>query len=142
MNSIPGTDPKIDEIYFDYLNRAKEITTGMRRFLLRSPYFLISVVLLLFNFWGLCYGLIGTSAYENRNFAAFAAWFWVLAIPLTLIGSAKAQNWVKDEVFKVSESKKGFSKFFDLHYRKRWWPGKMVTGNKYEQFLSIIGRQQ
>ncbi|MBM3181147.1 MAG: hypothetical protein FJZ86_12430 [Chloroflexi bacterium] len=124
---------EIEKTYMEYLGKANEVFKIQQKVYL--PYAVSG--LLLFG--------IGGSAFfwaSPQN----ALWMFsaglVTGIVDTTVGTLTARKKVLAEANAVETSLKlpGFSEFFKLFYHRRWWPNQMVTGEKYQQFLSIIGR--
>ena len=53
----------------------------------------------------------------------------------------KAQRSTRKEADKIALSKPGFQEFYKLFCKGDYWPYNMVTGKKYDEFLSILGRK-
>lgn len=70
--------------------------------------------------------------------------FWGgLIISLILLGVAyvMANNHAEKEVNKTAQSRPGFTEFYKLSSNRKYWPYEIVAGEKYDKFLSIIGRK-
>jgi hypothetical protein len=70
--------------------------------------------------------------------------FWAGAIVAVLIMGITlvlASNAEKRVIAEAAQSRPGFAQFYKLFLRRNYWPYKMVTGEKLDKFLAIIGRK-
>jgi len=137
MNAQP--DPAIEATYNEYLGEATRIhKDNMRAFSLYRLSMLIGIipmVMALFgklppgNFWS---GVI------------LAAIFYVVALV-----ASNAQE--KNSLAKAAQSRPGLAEFYKLQFRgakyykvpgqNTYWTTPLAAGEKYDKFLSIIGRK-
>ena len=131
------------QVYLQYLEEAKRLRKEYLRFY--KPYMWIALVLLVLS-GASCYaGLFAPSSLGAMGVKITSWLYWlgmITATVIILIGSSNSKKKVYEEVQKVAITKRGFSEFFKLYVNRRYWPDQMVTGEKYSQFLSIIGRNE
>ncbi len=128
---------EIEKIYMDYLQESKRIFKEYQRAYL--PYAVAALVVLLVS------GASCLSASSSLGPSGARTAFWlglIIAGVVFVVGANKAKKHASEEASKTAKSKPGFEEFFRLHLLYHRWPKQMVTGKKYEQFLSIIGRKE
>jgi hypothetical protein len=136
MNSQPGQE--IENSYMDYLQEATRIFKEQQRIVL--PYIVVALVLFLIS-GASCFA--GLFAVISSRAGSWLFWLGLIIAPVvSVVGANKAKKHAGEEASKAARSKPGFEEFFKLFYSRRWWPKQMVTGQKYEQFLTIIGRKE
>jgi hypothetical protein len=132
MSHEPGKDWEVENRYMDYLEEANRVFKKHR-----AAYLPFMIVGLLF----ICIG-VTSFLWAGYRAAAWLFWLGLLAGMLTgVVGMVVAAKRAYAEADEVAEEKPGFDEFFKLHYRRRYWPKQIVPGEKYERFLSIIGRK-
>lgn len=125
---------EIEKTYMEYLRKANEVFKIQQKVYL--PYAISGLLLL---------GIGGSAFFwaPPQN----ALWMFltglVAGIVDTTVGTVTARKKVLAEAGAVETALKlpGFNEFFKLFINRRWWPNQMVTGEKYQQFLSIIGKK-
>lgn len=145
MNNEYSQVEKNEKIYFDYLEEAnkvrKEYWRAYRPFMIPA---LLAWLLAIAQFF------IGMTAPRIINYrgvytASHSYIFWLgllIALILGVIGTLHAKKRANEEARRKASLKVGFEEFYKLHFTRRWWPKKMVTGEKYDKFLSIINQNK
>jgi len=121
-------DEKIDAIYDEYREEAERIIHTHLPFpnIYTVGVIIGSILMLgaLFLRWG-TYTLCG------------GGFIWIISLGLSFF---MVNRRAKKEAGKIAQTKPGFSEFYKLSQR-RYWPYQIVPGEKYERFLTIIGRK-
>ena len=143
MSNETSANQETENIYMDYLQESVRVFKIQQRTAIQY----MAVALVVFVISGAsCYaGLFAPSSlgYTGVRIASWAFWLGlIVATAIVVVGATKAKKQAYEEAAKITQSKPGFDEFFKLHYTRRWWSKQMVTGKKYEQFLSIIGRKE
>jgi len=140
-DAIQTTDGK--QVYMQYLEEARQLRKEYLR--VYRPYMWIGLVFLVLS-GASCYAGLFAPTSLGATGVKITSWlYWlglIAATVIILIGNSNAKKIVKEEVDKVTLTKRGFADFFKLYLNRRYWPDELVTGEKYSQFLSIIGRSE
>ena len=121
-------DPELKTIYTDYLVEAERVKK--ERIRVYNQYRL-----------GMFLGLIIMIAALLGGLPPYAFWVGsVITVIAFVVAHVMADNHAKKEADKTAQSRPGFAEFYKLYFNRRWWPAEMVTGEKYDTFLSILGR--
>ena len=129
-------DGEIERIYMDYLQDSLRIFKAQQR--IYVPYMLVALVLI---FVGVASCYAGWTLVISPRTGAWLYWIGlILGVIVGVFGGLKARRYARAEAEQVARTKAGFDEFFKLYYRHRWWPKQMVSGEKYNRFLEIIGR--
>ena len=140
-DAVQNTDVK--QIYMQYLEESKRLRKDYMR--VYRPYMWIAMVLLVLS-GASCYaGLFAPTSLGSAGVKITSWLYWlglIAAMVIILIGNSNSKKRVNEEVEKITLTKRGFAEFFKLYLNRRYWPDEMVTGEKYSQFLSIIGRSE
>lgn len=123
-------DPEVEQIYSDYVQAAKDLGKGSLRVV--APYLILGAIFL-------CGGLSSIFWAGYRTMGNLMFWGVVLSLGIEVVGIIIQGRWLKQEVARITRQKPGFDEFYKM-YRKRGWLMGSLTGSKYEQFLTIIGR--
>ncbi|MDI7276549.1 MAG: hypothetical protein QME94_11265 [Anaerolineae bacterium] len=135
----------IEDIYFDYLREARRILKEQRR--VAAPYAAVALALL---FGGPAIAFAALLSPPSGSLwvraASWALWIGIAAGAIvSLVGGRRAKRHASEQAGRAAETRPGFLEFFRLVYSSPlgwgYWPRRMVTGKKYERFLSIIGRK-
>ena len=132
-------DPAIEATYNEYLGEATRIhKDNMRAFSLYRLSMLIGIIPMVMALFG---------KLPPGNFwtgVILAAIFYVVALV-----ASNAQE--KNDIAKAAQSRPGFAEFYKLQFRSAkyykvpgqntYWPTPLAAGEKYDKFLSIIGRK-
>jgi hypothetical protein len=133
----------VKEIYMQYLQEANRLRKEYLR--LYKPYMWISFVLLFIGAASCSAGLFVPSSLGTNGVKVTSWLYWLGLITGTVIvlaGNYISRKSLNELVQRVAASKRGFADFFKLYLNRRYWPEEMVTGEKYSQFLSIIGKSE
>ena len=132
MSTEPVQD--LDAIYDSYWSDAASLQADRMR--LSRPYRLSGGALaLVFGVFPMIAALLGRMHPGAFWAGAFAA-LVIMGITLVL-----ANNAGKKGLGPAAQSRPGFAEFYKLFQRRNYWPYKMVTGEKLDKFLTIIGRK-
>lgn len=129
---------EVEKVYMDYLQESQRIFKEQQR--VYVPYMIVALVLFLVSGASCFAGLSATISPRTGSWL-----FWIGLIVATIIGvigANKAKAYANDEASKSATNKSGFDEFFKLYYYRRWWPKQMVTGQKYNKFVEIIGKKE
>ena len=124
-------DEIIDAIYDDYLEEAQQVKTKANTLPWFNPYraaAVIGAILMLGGFF------LGWGAY----FLCGGMFMIVVSVALVFI-TANPRAIKEAEI--IAQSKPGFSEFYRLYSKGKYWPYQIIPGEKYDQFLSIIGKK-
>jgi hypothetical protein len=122
-------DENIETIYDDYQEEAKRVNQDrMRAF---NKYRWGGLIGCLFMILAL-FGILPRPAFWGGAFII------VIAIGL---GIFAVRTRGKKEAEKSAKSRPGFTEFYKRYSDGRYWPYQIVPGEKYEKFLTIIGRK-
>lgn len=137
MSSQIGQE--VEKVYMDYLQESQRIFKEQQRKYV-VPYMMAGLVLFLVS-GASC--LAGLFAVISPRAGSWLFWIFLIVAPIVaVVGGNKAKQYSNEEASKVAKTKSGFDGFFKLYYSRRWWPKQMVTGEKYDKFLEIIGRKE
>jgi hypothetical protein len=70
--------------------------------------------------------------------------FWVgliITVGGFFVAYVMADKHAAKEADRSAQSRPGFIEFYKLYFNRRWWPDELATGEKYDKFLSILGRK-
>jgi len=124
----PKVDEKIDAIYDDYLEEVKRVKKEWTRtFNLYRLGGLLGILIMIVTL----FGKLPPSAFWAGAF---------LVLIMIVLGLFLASARAKKEAEKTAQTKPGFAEFYKL-FQRRYWPYQIVAGEKYDKFLSIIGRK-
>lgn len=141
MSQSVRSDQEVDRMYQDYRQQAEEVSRRTRRFIL--PYLVVALVALVISLGGCYVGLFAPSILGLTGYR-WAPWiFWIgllVELAVILVGARQAQKQTYQEAADVARSKPGFAAFFELYYKRRYWPKGAVTGKKRDEFLALIGQ--
>jgi hypothetical protein len=127
MDTLP--DESIETIYDEYYGEADRLKKERMR--LNGRY----------RLWGLIGILVMGLALLGKLPPSS---FWVgalLTIIIVIVASAFANSRAQKEVEQAAQSRSGFVEFCKLYSNGKYWPYQMIAGEKYDKFLSIIGRK-
>jgi hypothetical protein len=123
------SDGDLKTIYNDYLNEATRVKKERnRRFSLYRLAMFIGIIMMLASVLG---GVPPTTFW----------WGVIVAGIAFVVALVMANRYAVKEVAKTAQSKPGFTEFNKLFSKPNYWPNELVTGEKYNQFLSLLGRK-
>ena len=145
MNNEYSQVEKNEKIYFDYLEEANKVRKEYWR--AYRPFMIPAILAWLLAIAQFFIGMTASRmiSYRVVNIASHSYLFWLgllVALILGVIGTLYATKRANEEARRIAGSKVGFEEFYKLHSTRRWWPKKMVTGEKYDKFVSIITQKK
>ena len=128
MSTQPDED--LEPIYSDYLVEAERVKKErMRAF---NQYRLGSFIGIFIMIAVIPFGILPPSAFWGGFFITVIAF---------VVANVMANKHAEKEADKTAQSRPGFTEFYKLYIWRNYWSIKMVTGEKYAKFQSIIGRR-
>ena len=126
-----STQPKeeLETIYWDYWEEVNRLKAGRKDVLVRNLkpviFAILFFILSLFFSFPHCF-----------------VWGFVILIVFNIgFALVKVHTYAEKEVVKSAQSRPGFTIFCKPYFNQNYWPYRMVSGEKYEKFLSLIGRK-
>jgi hypothetical protein len=122
-------DEELETIYWDYWEEADRVKKGRKDVLVRNLRGVIAGILI----------IIFTLFFGIPHCILWAAVF--ITVFNLVYALVMANNYAEKEASKSAQSRPGFTTFFKPYFNRNYWPYRMVTGEKYEKFLSLVGRK-
>jgi hypothetical protein len=124
-------DENIETIYDEYLEEAEQVKIRARTLPFPNIYTLGAIIGSIL--------MLGALFFNGGFYILFGgAFITFISIGLVYI-SFNPRG--KMEADKSAKSRPGFTEFYQLYSKGKYWPYQIVTGEKYDKFLSIIGRK-